>query len=656
MAEGSQTFEQDIARLIMEGIDDTQGRPGQRRLADQPACGACRTTPPARTGARPKTAPSDEDMADEPVVHRNHARREALRATWPCRCPESLAACRTTDFAPLGHARRRRLPGDHRRAAEAAGLRAARPSKAGPAIPRHQPVGKRAGGRRQAARPHAGVRRPHRRGAHRPAGAVEQRPLHAHASRRQALRPRRGRHEDLDRRLRRRGRGIPGRPRPIRALSLALLLTSDEEGPASTARWWSAKRCKARGERIDYCIVGEPTSVERCGDMIKNGRRGTHERQAHRQGHAGPHRLSAPGEEPDPPGAAGAGRTGDACEWDWGNDYFPPTSWQISNIHARHRRRQRDPGRGRDRFQFPLLDRIHARSLQQRVHEVLDRHGLDYDARLGGRRPALPHDARRTGGRGAGRRSAPKPASRPSCPPRGGTSDGALHLAHLPAGDRIRARSTPASTRSTSTSRVADIEPLKNIYRRTLEKLEARLLGVMRPSSNSIEASAGAARPTPASPSATARPMPSTKRPGWCCGAWACRWTTWTAWPTWPCRRSSSDSVRELVAERIRTPQARRLPDPRSLAARRALLRRRARHRAAQLHRRAAGRRRHRLLAGRAHAPRAGPVHRQRQPGRAGGDGLPGRRPWTPPTCRTHGAGSRRASTSTSTALTTASR
>ena len=169
-----------------------------------------------------------------------------------------------------------RLPADPRRTAGAAGLRAARPSKAGRPTSGSPTCGPSAG-RLAAERrgPHAGLRRPHRRRAHRSAGAVDQRPLHADASRRQALWPRRGRHEDLDRRLRRRGRGIPGRHARSARSSLALLLTSDEEGPGVDGTVVVCDTLGARGERLDYCIVGEPTSVERCGDMIKNGRRGT---------------------------------------------------------------------------------------------------------------------------------------------------------------------------------------------------------------------------------------------------------------------------------------------------------------------------------------------------------------------------------------------
>jgi hypothetical protein len=125
--------------------------------------------------------------------------------------------------------------------------------------------------------------------------------------------------------------------------------------------------------------------------------------------------------------------------------------------------------------------------------------------------------------------------------------------------------------------------------------------------------------------SAMAPPTPSTRPRGWCCGSWAAAGRAGRTGRSAVIAAQEPPSRRRAGRRAHRHPQARRLPHRRGLAAGRALLRRRARHRAAQLHRRTAGRRQHRSLAVGAHAAGAGPVHRQRQPGRAGGDGLPGR-------------------------------
>ena len=115
--------------------------------------------------------------------------------------------------------------------------------------------------------------------------------------------------------------------------SLAVLLTSDEEGPATDGTLKVVEALAARGERIDYCVVGEPTSVDALGDMVKNGRRGTlsgkltvHGIQTHI---AYPHLGRNPVHQAAPALAELV-----ATVWDEGTEYFPPTSWQISNIHA----------------------------------------------------------------------------------------------------------------------------------------------------------------------------------------------------------------------------------------------------------------------------------------------------------------------------------
>ncbi len=167
--------------------------------------------------------------------------------------------------------------------------------------------------------------------------------------------------------------------------SLALLLTSDEEGPAVDGTVRVVEALKARGERIDYCIVGEPTSVERFGDTIKNGRRGTltgHLVVKGIQGHvAYPHLARNPVHHLAPALAELAATT-----WDAGNEYFPPTTWQVSNLHAGTGAYNVIPGEARVDFNFRFCTASTPEGLQARVREVLDRHGLDYELRwvLGG--------------------------------------------------------------------------------------------------------------------------------------------------------------------------------------------------------------------------------------------------------------------------------
>ncbi|MBP8929339.1 MAG: succinyl-diaminopimelate desuccinylase, partial [Ottowia sp.] len=120
---------------------------------------------------------------------------------------------------------------------------------------------------------------------------------------------------------------------PNAPLHIAFLLTSDEEGPAVDGTVVVCNVLKARGERLDYCIVGEPTSVERTGDMIKNGRRGTLSGKLTVKGIQGhiayPHLARNPIHQLAPALAELV-----AIEWDRGNPFFPPTSWQVSNIHG----------------------------------------------------------------------------------------------------------------------------------------------------------------------------------------------------------------------------------------------------------------------------------------------------------------------------------
>src|SRR3954466_3039998 len=159
--------------------------------------------------------------------------------------------------------------------------------------------------------------------------------------------------------------------------SIALLITSDEEGVAVNGTVRVVEPLRARGETIDYCIVGELSSVSRLGDTMKNGRRGSLSGELlvrGIQGHiADPHLSRNPIHEFAPALSELAGG-----KWDDGNEYFPPTTWQVSNIAAGTGANNVIPGELRVSFNFRFSTASAAETLKVRVHEVLDRHGLDY--------------------------------------------------------------------------------------------------------------------------------------------------------------------------------------------------------------------------------------------------------------------------------------
>ncbi|TMH39262.1 MAG: succinyl-diaminopimelate desuccinylase [Betaproteobacteria bacterium] len=160
--------------------------------------------------------------------------------------------------------------------------------------------------------------------------------------------------------------------------SIALLITSDEEGPAVDGTSKVIELLKSRGERIDYCLVGEPTCVSRLGDTIKNGRRGSLSgtlRVRGVQGHvAYPHLAKNPVHLAVPALTELA-----ATEWDRGNEYFPPTTWQISNIHGGTGATNVIPGEVEILFNFRFSTASSPEGLKARVGSILDRHGLDYE-------------------------------------------------------------------------------------------------------------------------------------------------------------------------------------------------------------------------------------------------------------------------------------
>jgi succinyl-diaminopimelate desuccinylase len=160
--------------------------------------------------------------------------------------------------------------------------------------------------------------------------------------------------------------------------SIALLLTSDEEGPATDGTVKVVEALRDRGEKLDYCIVGEPTAVKRTGDMIKNGRRGSLSGELivnGIQGHvAYPHLARNPVHE-----VASAIAELAQIEWDRGNEYFPPTTWQVSNFNAGTGANNVIPGTVRIKFNFRFSTASTVETLQTRVHGVLDKHGVHYD-------------------------------------------------------------------------------------------------------------------------------------------------------------------------------------------------------------------------------------------------------------------------------------
>jgi succinyl-diaminopimelate desuccinylase len=260
---------------------------------------------------------------------------------------------------------------------------------------------------------------------------------------------------------------IAARPDPD--LSIALLITSDEEGPGKDGTVVVCEQLQARHERLDYCVVGEPTSVERVGDMIKNGRRGSMSGKLTVKGVQGhiayPQLASNPVHLALPALAELA-----ATEWDQGNAYFQPTSWQVSNIHAGTGAGNVIPGAMVVDFNLRFSSEQTAEGLQQRVTAVLDRHGLNYELAwsVSGHPFITPPGELVDAVRSA---IESETGLRPELSTTGGTSDGRFIARICP--QVIELGPVNASIHQIDEHvRVADIEPLKNIYRRTLEILD----------------------------------------------------------------------------------------------------------------------------------------------------------------------------------------
>lgn len=253
--------------------------------------------------------------------------------------------------------------------------------------------------------------------------------------------------------------------------SIVFLLTSDEEGDATDGTIRVVQALQARGEAIDFCIVGEPTCVSRLGDTIKNGRRGSLSARLlvkGIQGHvAYPEKVRNPIHQ-----AAPALAELSATRWDEGNEFFPPTSFQISNIHAGTGATNVVPGSLEVLFNFRFSTASTVEQLQDRVHGVLDRHDLEYEIQwtLGGKPFATPRGAL-VAALSASIRAATGIDAELSTS--GGTSDGRFIADICPEVAEVGPVNASIHKIDENVA-LADIEPLTAIYRGTLERLLVR--------------------------------------------------------------------------------------------------------------------------------------------------------------------------------------
>ena len=252
--------------------------------------------------------------------------------------------------------------------------------------------------------------------------------------------------------------------------SIAFLITSDEEGPATDGTVIVCDKLVERGETIDYCLVGEPTSAHILGDMIKNGRRGSlsgHLVIKGIQGHiAYPQMARNPIHQAAPALAELA-----AEQWDQGNEYYLPTSWQMSNIHAGTGANNVIPGEVTIDFNFRFSTASTADGLEARVHAILDKHNLTYELQwtLSGLPFLTP---RGTLSDALASAIETETGVHTELSTTGGTSDGRFIARICP--QVIEFGPPNASIHKIDEHiEVRFIDPLKNIYRRTLENLLA---------------------------------------------------------------------------------------------------------------------------------------------------------------------------------------
>ncbi len=252
--------------------------------------------------------------------------------------------------------------------------------------------------------------------------------------------------------------------------SIAFLITSDEEGPAHDGTVIMCERLQKHGQRLDYCVIGEPTSVDNIGDMIKNGRRGSLSGKLRVKGiqahiaypHLGknPIHITAP-----------AIQQLVETEWDKGNEYFQPTSFQISNVHAGTGANNVIPNELVVDFNFRFSTETKPEQLRERLEHILESNDLDFeiDWVLGGS-PFITSN----GDLANALRNAIKAETQidTELSTTGGTSDGRF-IAKICKEVIEFGPLNATSHKINECVIVDDVEPLKNIYRKTLEQLIA---------------------------------------------------------------------------------------------------------------------------------------------------------------------------------------
>ena len=260
------------------------------------------------------------------------------------------------------------------------------------------------------------------------------------------------------------------RDHPDHPGSIAFLITSDEEGPSMDGTVRVVETLEARGEKIDWCLVGEPSSHERLGDTLKNGRRGSLNgflTVKGRQGHvAYPHRAVNPLHVLAPSLVELVDE-----EWDQGNAFFPPTTFQIANLNTGTGAENVIPGTLTAQFNFRFSTEVTAETLQRRVATILDRGGFDYDLtwRLSGDPFLTPAGALVEA---ASQAVLETLGYRPELSTGGGTSDGRFIA---PTGAQVlELGAINASIHQVNEHvGVEELEQLSTIYRRILERLLA---------------------------------------------------------------------------------------------------------------------------------------------------------------------------------------
>ena len=254
---------------------------------------------------------------------------------------------------------------------------------------------------------------------------------------------------------------------PNHSGSIALLITSDEEAIAIDGTVKVVEALQARNELIDYCIVGEPTCVDKLGDTVKNGRRGSLSGQLTVKGIQGhiayPHLAKNPIHLVAPAIAELA-----ATEWDQGNEFFPATTWQISNMRGGTGATNVIPGEVEILFNFRFCTASTVESLKSRVLALLDRHGLDYSIEWEYSKPYITGRGNLVDAISAAIKEVTGVETELSTS--GGTSDGRFIADICPQVIELGPRNATIHKLNECVE-LDHIEPLREIYQRTLEKL-----------------------------------------------------------------------------------------------------------------------------------------------------------------------------------------